>query len=434
MLEQIIRIIFFAVFSVVQAYIIKKLIGSKINLFTVNNILSLVLLTILDSLTYQINYSVYSIILRVLISIMVYHQIFHESLFRMIIAYIINMFIITIIDLIVYLPFIGISVDMYRNTWYFILATNTVVAITSIIFVRNAKIIYKIKDLIKQIKHEQQKTLILFYSLSFLTIITIFYKLVEVYNFNYEFWIDVFIVAVLLIISIIFINDRIRYNGLLNEYDVLQNYYKEFENIIDDVKINVHEYKNQLVIIENYINEGKYDKAINLIKDLSNSNQEYDASIIMELKNIPDGGIKSLLYYKLIIAKNLRLNISINVSQNVSKKMKKISENDIKIISRLIGIYLDNAIEASKESYKKLLSVELYMLDKELYFTFANTYNIRKYDYSKIGKKGYTTKGKGHGNGLYLANRILERNSWIKAKTSNINKMYVQQIIIKKDH
>ena len=48
-------------------------------------------------------------------------------------------------------------------------------------------------------------------------------------------------------------------------------------------------------------------------------------------------------------------------------------------------------------------------------------------DIKKMKKKGYTTKGKGHGNGLYYADKIIKRSSILKSENSIINNYYVQK-------
>ena len=44
--------------------------------------------------------------------------------------------------------------------------------------------------------------------------------------------------------------------------------------------------------------------------------------------------------------------------------------------------------------------------------------------------RGYTTKGKDHGNGLYFAKKIIDKNPYIVGKQSLTNKFYVQRLII----
>ena len=102
----------------------------------------------------------------------------------------------------------------------------------------------------------------------------------------------------------------------------------------------------------------------------------------------------------------------------------------MKIVCRLVGIYMDNAIEASIESKRKIISVEIYELKNELNVVIANSFNKNK-DISRRNEKGYSTKGKGRGNGLYFAKRMVDKYNWI-TETQNINQnFYIQKLVIK---
>ena len=98
----------------------------------------------------------------------------------------------------------------------------------------------------------------------------------------------------------------------------------------------------------------------------------------------------------------------------------------------LLGIYLDNAIEASSESNKKCVALEIYGINNELNFVISNTYN-NFIPLKVINKKGYSSKGIGHGNGLYYANKIIKRNKKITAEAVYLNNYYIQKIIISID-
>ena len=48
-----------------------------------------------------------------------------------------------------------------------------------------------------------------------------------------------------------------------------------------------------------------------------------------------------------------------------------------------------------------------------------------------MNKKGYTNKGKGHGNGLYFANKIIKKEKAITTEQQFLNNFFIQKIIIK---
>ena len=51
-------------------------------------------------------------------------------------------------------------------------------------------------------------------------------------------------------------------------------------------------------------------------------------------------------------------------------------------------------------------------------------------DLKKIGEKGYTTKGKNHGHGIFLVKNLLSGNDKITMNTKIINNYFVQEIRI----
>lgn len=93
-----------------------------------------------------------------------------------------------------------------------------------------------------------------------------------------------------------------------------------------------------------------------------------------------------------------------------------------------MGVYLDNAIEAVMEADIKEINIDLYILDKNLFITVANTFN-GKVNLDSISDYGYTTKSEGHGYGLSLVKEIIKDNDTLSSDTEVIdNKVFVQKI------
>src|SRR5690606_11543903 len=118
------------------------------------------------------------------------------------------------------------------------------------------------------------------------------------------------------------------------------------------------------------------------------------------MENIPKGGLKGLLYYKLgDLSKD-----GINVVTNISPKIKKdlFSKIDIELykdIVKILGIYLDNAIEAVKNASNKEIFLEMHNTRNKFHIVLSNTYH-QKPNLDVMGDVGYSTKGKGRGYGL----------------------------------
>ena len=100
-----------------------------------------------------------------------------------------------------------------------------------------------------------------------------------------------------------------------------------------------------------------------------------------------------------------------------------------KDLSYIVGVYLDNAIEECEKDKSSSIMIEIYAIDDEIFIIISNNIN-GLIDLNTIGKKGYTTKGKNHGNGLYLVNKIINNSNNISVETKIINNIFVQEIKI----
>ena len=126
----------------------------------------------------------------------------------------------------------------------------------------------------------------------------------------------------------------------------------------------------------------------------------------------------------------------IKVSINISKKVKEstiysLSLKEQRDFGRILGVFLDNAIEASTESTGKQLGVEAYVnTEKEFKLIISNTYN-NEIDKTKIGLETFSTKGKNRGHGLLLVKQLVSKNDIFETKTEIQDNLYIQTIEIK---
>ena len=151
------------------------------------------------------------------------------------------------------------------------------------------------------------------------------------------------------------------------------------------------------------------------------------------LKNLPKGGIKGLMYYKAAIAQKHKIKLTADVSIESKGILTKLTEKEIRVLCKLIGIYFDNAIEAAAESRKKIVSIEIYELKNKVSIVFSNTFKKHK-NINDRNKKGISSKGAGRGNGLYFASKLIKENPWIEEKQEIIDNYYIQQLIIKQEN
>lgn len=142
------------------------------------------------------------------------------------------------------------------------------------------------------------------------------------------------------------------------------------------------------------------------------------------LNNIQLYPLRSLLATKLAKMRQMRI-------KGVLEAMKPIDNRlgmDTDDLLRALGILLDNAIEAVPKEEGQV-RVVLLQEEKELYLAVANNYE-KAPDLSALAKKGYTTKGSGHGTGLTSYRRIIARCRGCATRTYLKDGMFIQELHI----
>ena len=408
--------------------IAKRTMNSKIKLFNISNLILILVLSIMYAVIYNEGYSILYTMTNYL-SIMLFNKlIFKENMKNTIISTIIALLIIMLADFINSLIIINFfSLEQIRSCWYVRIISNIIVATISISLFSIKPIVNKCRYFYKKINNKDI-TIILLFIILVVSIVIIAFNMSKNLFWNTDYFANFFVVITLIIFCYIFINENNEFNILNEKYDSLFNYVQTFENWIEKEQLNRHEYKNQLASIRCITKEKKVRDKIDSIM-LDNINITNDT--VNQLKPIPNGGLKGLLYYKIAIAENNKLNIELDISIKNPEIIKKLSEDRIKILCRLLGIYLDNAIEAAKETKKKIISIEIYEVDKNINIVITNTFDNTN-DISKRNDKGFTTKGQGHGKGLYFAKKMLNKSNWLEESQSILDKYYIQRLIIKK--
>jgi len=429
MLEVLAKVVCAIAISITISYINCQILNRKIKVVSINTIFLLVQQSVILCALYPIQYSGLYTISIFFVYVIIYKLIFKLNFEASIMCCSLMMIIFFTSDLIISFLFMSyFPIEKIRTSPLFIIATNLLVCILGIILIKIPKIKTSMHNFYNNLKSRRFISNTLF----FLLLIIYFSYLLNNISistfFNTEYVINLIVFIIFIIISYIFIQSRNEYNQLSLEYDNLFSYIQNFEDWIEKEQLNRHEYKNQMAVLRCLTKEKKVkDKIDEILED----NINIEGQAVTNLKSLPKGGIKGLMYYKAAIAQKKKVNLVTDVSLEKKGILTKLSEKDIRILCKLIGIYFDNAIEAALESKQKNIMIEVYELKDKVTFVFSNTFKRHK-NMKERNKKGVSSKGEGRGNGLYFASKMIGQNQWLSQSQEIIDNYYIQQLFVYK--
>lgn len=213
----------------------------------------------------------------------------------------------------------------------------------------------------------------------------------------------------------------------VKEYEVIQDYTQKVEQLYLDIRTFKHDYLNILSTMGLYLDQKQYDeleayfKKYILSQEENLTNKDY---ILGKLALLHVKEIKGLLYPKLLSAINQRLQIIVDIKDPVTK----IAVDYLDLI-RILGIFIDNAIEASVESEEKTLYVGLLVDDDTVIIRICNSCN-EVANFHRLADINVSSKSGSRGIGLYNANLLIKKHSNMIHKTSCENRIFTQELQI----
>ena len=213
--------------------------------------------------------------------------------------------------------------------------------------------------------------------------------------------------TVLIIFTFFALKKESEYNFEIKTFKEYMKYTEEIESAFENLRAFKHDIKNIFATMKLYIDSGDnekiknyyYTKMLVMCDDMTIQN-----SIIEQLNKITIPEVKSIIYYKINTAYLKKININLELFDKINYIKIPLME-----FCRILGIFLDNAIEATTLTEDKKISIAITKnQDSEIAIqiqnTFDNSYKINTYS---IFSKNYSTKDKTRGHGLYYARKTL---------------------------
>ena len=178
----------------------------------------------------------------------------------------------------------------------------------------------------------------------------------------------------------------------------------EYEIMLDKDRINRHEMLNNLVALKSYKNKSSKDFE-EMLDGIIKTYEDKKSQVYSNLYNLPSG-IKGIVYYKMNTIKKDNINFNLLISKEVENRFEKLNQKLYFKVCKILGIILDNAMEATSITKEKLLLIDIYLEEENLVIYLENSF-INNVDLNTIYNKGVSSKGKNRGYGLYLVKRIV---------------------------
>ena len=197
--------------------------------------------------------------------------------------------------------------------------------------------------------------------------------------------------------AIVSVNERTAIKEMAEQLTGVTNY-------ADALRAQTHEFMNKMHVINGLLATDNFKELKKYVQQISSSdevNMEYITS------RIKDPLLSGFLIGKKSRANELQLDFSLSEESFFPAELSKIiAINDIILI---IGNLLENSFEALRFIDKdRIVNLAILTYEDELIITVENNGPAISGDVlAKIFKKGYTTKGSGHGVGLFLVQEKL---------------------------
>lgn len=208
----------------------------------------------------------------------------------------------------------------------------------------------------------------------------------------------------------------------IEQRNQLTNYMQNLEHINKSMRAFKHDYLNILTTMRCYIMDNNIE-GLRIFFDEQILKTTEDSTLeIGKLSNMLILEIKGLLYTKIIVANAKGIKVSVKIPYPVTHVSM-----DIIDLVRILGIFLDNAIEASENLEEKKMDIVIIQKDT-VSIIIANTCPDLTIPISSINEMGVSSKGENRGYGLYNVSKLLQKYPKVRLYT-NYGSNYFEQTL-----
>jgi len=206
---------------------------------------------------------------------------------------------------------------------------------------------------------------------------------------------------------------------------------EEYNNTLrilhDNVRGFKHDFDNIVTTIGGYVNTDDMEGLKKYYTQLEDDCQRVNNLYILNPEIINNNGIYNLLTKKYHEAESKNIKVNITFLLDLSTINMKIYE-----FARILGILLDNAIEASCECKEKIINITFRNDTKNStqLISIENTYSNKDVSTDKIFEKGVSSKENHTGLGLWEIRKLTNKYNNVNLITTKTDKFFKQELQI----
>lgn len=184
----------------------------------------------------------------------------------------------------------------------------------------------------------------------------------------------------------------------------LANQLTGFKNYSTALRAQTHEFMNKMHVIMGLIEMKAYDELKTFTKEVAYNRQSEVSYIVTRMKDITLAGF---ILGKISRSRELDIDFSLSDESELRNELEVPSVHDLVLI---VGNIVENAFDAlANFDGERIVSLSILDFDKEIVITVEDSGpGIDEESLKNIFTRGYSSKGKGHGYGLYLVKQSID--------------------------
>ncbi|MCS4486959.1 GHKL domain-containing protein [Staphylococcus sp. GRT3] len=234
--------------------------------------------------------------------------------------------------------------------------------------------------------------------------------------------------AILVIVISITASRELTYRRNKQEIEDYYKYTLKIEQINNNMRKFRHDYINILSTMSEYLREDDleglkqyYEKHIHPIKD----HFEHTTLKLNGVEKLKIREIKGMVTTKIIQAQEQHIDISVEVADEITHINMPIID-----LSRVLGIIMDNAIEASMSVEDPMIQIAFIQTNEAILIIVMNKAPENMPKLHTLFEEGFSTKGDNRGIGLSTLKEITDSTDNVLLDTTLENNYFIQKLEI----